>query len=595
MKHVFLGSGLVLLAALGAAGSASIPARAATSAAVPDTFTVVSDSFTPAVVASDGSVTTPDRVTVVTDAAAGSTISTLDGDVRTSTGIDTTFHPVFTATSSPVSEPDGSATTTWTAQIPYSRTLSSAGVPLDNGYVVELTARWTDGGAASSATTPSPFDFDATSALRLSASNMDLTYGSASTTLSGKLTVTDPDGTPYTGSLSHEVRFTVGGQASETAIAASNGTFTGPTLTPAASESVVAANAGLPGVIPATTSNTIKLTVTDAVPEISIAASPVTETYGHYDPASNGTLSNTTVSGSMKIGSAPLANEQFDIRTAPTGGTVVVIGRTDSAGDFIGYYLPPETRGTRLYMVSGLGRDLAAAAAPFVVNVVHPTAVRSLSVKLDQSWDLSVRGCLSMSASPADSSEKIPSTANLMLEYSAHAGGPFKALASIPANESRSHCGVNGTWFTGTFGHAAPSPAAYYRVVYKGAVISGTGASGLTSLAGSASSAVYVWRYADRIVDAKTVKSGKRLTFSGTLQYYNKGWHDYSGQKMYVDLKRKGSSSWVLAAATMTNSAGNYRVTVTAPASAYWQVVFKGNNDGVGHLSTDTAISFIAL
>ena len=176
-----------------------------------------------------------------------------------------------------------------------------------------------------------------------------------------------------------------------------------------------------------------------------------------------------------------------------------------------------------------------------------------------------------------------------------HAGGPFTALASIPAHESLSHCGVNGTWFTGTFGHAAPTSAAYYRVVYKGAVIGGTAATGTTSLAGSASSAVYVWRYADQVIDAKTVKSGKRLTFSGTLQYYNNGWHNYSGQKMYVDLKLKGSSAWDSVAATVTNTAGHYSVTVTAPASAYWQVVFKGNNDGVGHLSTGTAISFIAL
>jgi hypothetical protein len=585
----------VLLAALGAAGSASIPARAATSGAAPDTFTVVSDSFTPAVVASNGSITTPDQLTVVTDTPAGSTISALDGDIQTSTGIDTTFHPVFTATSSPVAEPDGSAETTWTVQVPYSRTLSSAGVPLYNGYVVDLTAQWADGGAANSATTPSPFDFDATSALSLSASNTDLTYGSASTTLSGKLTVTAPDGTPYTGPVNRQVRFTVGGQASAAvAYAASDGTFTGPTLTPSASESVVAANAGLSGVIPAT-STTVNLTVTDAVPEISIAASPVTETYGQYAPLSEGTLSTTTVSGSMKVGSAPLANEQFAILTAPTGGTMVGSSRTDSSGNFSSY-LPPETSGTRLYVVNALGpQDLGSAVAPFVVNVVHPTAVVSLAVKLDQSWDLSVKGCLTMSLSPADSSEKIPSTANLLLEYSAHAGGPFKALANIPANEPLSHCGVNGTWFTGTFAHAAPSPAAYYRVVYKGAVISGTTATGTTSLAGSASSAVHVWRYADRIIDAKTVKSGKRLTFSGTLQYYNNGWHNYSDQKMYVDLKLKDSSAWTPVAATATNSAGKYSVTVTAPASAYWQAVFKGNNDGVGHLSTGTAISFIAL
>ena len=202
-----------------------------------------------------------------------------------------------------------------------------------------------------------------------------------------------------------------------------------------------------------------------------------------------------------------------------------------------------------------------------------------------------------MSTTPKDTAEKIPSTANLLLEYSAHAGGPFKALANVPANESLSHCGVNGTWFTGAFDHAAPSASAYYRVLYKGAVIGGTAATGTTSLASSASPAVSVWRYADRIVNAKVVKSGKKLTFTGTLEYYADGkWHDYSGQRVDVHRKPTSSSSWDSVASAATNSAGDYRVTVTASSSAYWQVVFNGNNsNGVGHLSTGTAIPYIAL
>ena len=340
MKSVTLGSGLALLAALGAGGLVSSPALAVTSGVVPDTLTIVSDSFTPAVV-SDGTVTNPDRLTVVTDTPTGSTISALDGDILSSTGTDTTFDPVFTATPSPVAEPDGSTETTWTAEIPFSPTLPSAGLWFGNGYVVDLTAQWADRGAASSAQAPSSFDFDIMQAIRLSASNTDLTYGSTSATLSGQITDEAPDGTSIGVAGNHQVTFLVDGQAlPNIAIAPSDGAFTGPTLSPRTSESVVATALSYDdGLILAGTSNTVNLTVTDAVPEFSIASSTVTETYGQYPPLWNASLSTATVSGSVKIRSAPFADQWIEIAKAPTGATptnglLLGTGETDSSGDF---------------------------------------------------------------------------------------------------------------------------------------------------------------------------------------------------------------------------------------------------------------------
>jgi hypothetical protein len=132
------------------------------------------------------------------------------------------------------------------------------------------------------------------------------------------------------------------------------------------------------------------------------------------------------------------------------------------------------------------------------------STVESLSVKLDQYWDLSVKGCVTFLS--GDTAQSFTSTAGLELQYQVPYGkswSAWKNLAAIPSNEKTSHCGVGGTWFTDTLYGKAPENYAHYRVIYKGT-------KGATSYASSASPAVLTWRYADRITNYKGFREDRK-------------------------------------------------------------------------------------
>lgn len=196
------------------------------------------------------------------------------------------------------------------------------------------------------------------------------------------------------------------------------------------------------------------------------------------------------------------------------------------------------------------------------------STVESLSVKLDQYWDLSVKGCVTFLS--GDTAQSFTSTAGLELQYQVPYGkswSAWKNLAAIPSNEKTSHCGVGGTWFTDTLYGKAPENYAHYRVIYKGT-------KGATSYASSASPAVLTWRYADRItnykVSEKTVSGKHVLTFTGVLQYYANGkWNDYSGQDLELNVEYK--NKWYYWTKTIkTGSKGEFSYQLDAPWTATW-------------------------
>jgi hypothetical protein len=578
MKRAVLGTGLAILGALGVFGPGALPAHAA-DATAPDTFTVVSASLQ------------GDMLVVVTDTAAGSTLSGLTSDFQTDSGtswVGSGYQSSMTKTIGGTTvEPDGSTQDTWDLIIPYSPTSSSSGLAVANGYGISLIPTWADAGVASSVFDQGPFNFTADSYISLDTpSNTSFTYGTSSVTLSGTVTITAPDFANDTVDLTRgtvsivdgaDDVISVGGQTSFPV--SSTGTYSIPGFTPRSSRYYYAVySPGNPAVSSGGSSGGVGFTVTSVDSSITVSASPVTETY----PKTG------TVTGTLKNGSVPLANQSIWVSTSPADATTLASGTTSSTGAF-SITIPAEAYGTTLY-VGSAASTFVYAATPVAVglNVVHPTAIDSLTVSLNQYWGLSVKGCLTLNTSPADRSESFTSTAGLELQYLNPAASKpvWRNLQAINAKEALSRCGVGGTWFTTKV--TAPLNAADYRVVY-------VGTTGATRLGAATSSAVLAWRYADRIINAKMTKSGKKLTFSGTLQYYYSGWHNYSGQKVYVELEPKGSSTWYYIATPVTNSTGSYRITVTDPVSAHWQVVFEGNNNGVGHLATGTPIVYVAI
>jgi hypothetical protein len=74
---------------------------------------------------------------------------------------------------------------------------------------------------------------------------------------------------------------------------------------------------------------------------------------------------------------------------------------------------------TTIYVGTYAMNLLDAAPDTFkLAHVIHPTQVESLSVKLNQYWDLSIKGCLSFLN--GDTEQSFTSMTRLELQYQVH-------------------------------------------------------------------------------------------------------------------------------------------------------------------------------
>jgi hypothetical protein len=557
-----LGATLAVIGALGAIAAGSHAANAATT----DTFTVVSALTT---------VGNPDQLTVVVDSP--STLTGLSvGFVND--GVDA-YDETLTPGSAVAVPTDPTQTeSTWTANIP----AGASGLPLGS-YSVSLTGTFADTTTYSLATGDT-FNFDATSSVTLSAANASLSYPNTATTLSGQVTLTNPDGTPdtdYTSPAGLEVSIQSDGTTIADVPVTSDGTFS-YSITPSASESVeaeVVGNAVVYGsLLP---SPSVSLTVTDVTPTLSLKVNPVTETYGKP----------VTVSGTLTYTSAktPVEDQPVWVNTTNSPDGALATGTTTVGGGF-SITLPERAAGGTLYVGSANANDVSAVAMPLTLKVVHPTTISSFKTTLNQYWGLSVSGCLGFPAS--DKTERITHTSGLTVEWGSSTTGPWKKLGVINGNEADHACGTGGIEFSGSY--EAPLNYAYYRVVY-------AGTTGATSYAATNGNAVLAWRYDDRItaykVSPTTVNAGGKLTIKGTLQYWYGGYHNYGGQTIVIYLHPKGSNpTWYWLVKVKTNAKGQFVATFKDPVSATWQAVFEGNNsNGVGHLSYGSPEVYVRL
>ena len=182
-----------------------------------------------------------------------------------------------------------------------------------------LNGTFADGGTDSVATGVTA-PFLASSAVTLSAASTSLSYPNNTTTLSGQVTLTNPDGTPDTDfPAGLEVAIQVASGTLGYAPVASDGSYSYK-ISPAASESVDAEVLGDATVQPSAPSAAVTLTVTNVTPTLKLNVNPVTETYGKP----------VTVTGTLTYGadSAPVAGQHVEvidnaIRTGATIATVI--------------------------------------------------------------------------------------------------------------------------------------------------------------------------------------------------------------------------------------------------------------------------------
>ena len=555
-----LGAALAVVAALGAIAAGSHTANAATA----DTFTVVGVGIT---------VNNPDEVAVEVDSP--STITALSATflANGADAYNATLTQVFSQTDP--SDPT-QIESVWTADIPVGATGLAVGV-----YTTTVNGTFSDS-ATDTVAARGQFNFLATSSVTLTAANSNLSHQDPSTTLSGQVTLTNPDGTPYTGDSSGlKVSIQSGTTSLITSIAsvpvASDGTFS-YLITPSASESVEAEVAPDTLIRNSTPSSPVALTVTDDTPALSLKVNPVTETYGKP----------VTVTGTLTDASAAVDGQQVWVNTTNSPAGALATGTT-TAGAF-SITLPERAAGGTLYVGSANANDLTSVSLPLTLKVVHPTTISSFKTTLNQYWGLSVSGCLGFPA--GDKTERITHTSGLTVEWGSSPSGPWKKLGVINGNEADHACGTGDVEFTGSY--EAPLNYAYYRVVY-------AGTTGATSYAATTGNSVLAWRYDDRIADYKvsptTVNAGGKLTISGVLQYWYGGWHNYSGQTIVIYLHPQGSNpTWYWLVKIKTNSKGQFSTTFKDPVSATWQAAFEGNNsNGVGHLSYGSPEVYVRL
>jgi hypothetical protein len=558
-----LGATLAVLGALGAIAAGSHVANASDA---DDTFTVVQTQV---------SAGNPYQVLFETDSP---TTPGLDGlSVAFMKGAVDAYDQQLRALPSHTDPNNPSMTVgMWVADIP----AGVAGLPLGT-YSMTLNGTFGDGGTDSVATGVTA-PFLASSSVTLSAASTSLSYPNNTTTLSGQVTLTNPDGTSDTDfPAGLEVAIQEDGLTLAYAPVASDGSYS-YTIAPPASESVDAEVIGDATVEPSAPSTAVALTVTNVTPTLKLNVNPVTETYGKP----------VAVTGTLTYGSAsaPVAGQHVEVidPAAPSGGPIATV-ITAANGSFSTTLSGRPAGGT--LDVTAAGEDgVWAVTVPLTLKVVHPTTISGFKTTLNQYWGLSVSGCLGFPA--GDKTERITHTSGLTVEWASSTRGPWKKLGVINANEADHACGTGGIEFSGSY--QAPLNYAYYRVVY-------AGTSGATSYAATNGNAVLAWRYDDRITDYKvsptTVNAGGKLTISGVLQYWYAGYHNYGGQTIVIYLHPKGSNpTWYWLVKVKTNAKGQFVATFKDPVSATWQAVFEGNDsNGVGHLSYGSPEVYVRL
>jgi hypothetical protein len=468
----------------------------------------------------------------------------------------------------------------WTVTSP----ITTAGLPAGD-YTVAVDA--TDqGGTSVTGVNGGTWQYTSVPTITLNADRLNIDYAHPAANITGTASLQNPDGTttPYQGPVVVWESWT-GDNVTVQSDASGNFSFPASPLYAGGNEVYVLAN------VQQTTTNrwgqaAMDFSVTQDQAKITATVSPGQVQYG-----SQATITGTVTyqpagqTGYVPVTGTPVhlsAFTQYNYSATPDA-----TGVTDATGHF-SIPLPKNTGiGWKLEAGAGNTSMLAIPTVNLNEDVLFNAAVTGFAATLNQHWGLSFSGCLALTSNISGASR--PPVSNLRLQWASSRTGPWHTISGVKFNAG-GPCQY-GQRFTGTA--SAPYNYAFYRVYLYATPVNATTYEGFHA---ATSNVVLAWKYADRITGLKvsptTVSRNGRITVKGTLQYYNSGWHNYSGQTIEIILKPKGDTQWYWIVKVKTNSSGQFSATFADPVSAYWAAYYDGNSS---HLSWQSGSVYVTV
>ena len=537
------------------------------------------------------SVSSPDNAqgdlaVVLTSTSAVTTVSV---HVYDSTGTTDLLDPAVTETSSTPASVNDPGQSTWTVATPITQTQLPLGT-----YLVVVDA--TDSGGTAINGLNQQWGFSASAVITATASNSAINFDNPTATVTGSVVLVDPDGTqtPYEGTVSYSQSWDY---RSGTVQTDAGGNFTltvspnlwsgaNPALQLSADPSGV--NAGTGSVPFSVTLDPAKLTAHLSSSAVTRGGTDTLSGSVEYQPGGTGSFLPLKAPTSLSISEPYPSQASFTAQTGANGDFSITLPATISATG-----LSVSVGGTAGSSTSLLGYS----DVQLPLSVIYPTTIASFKVSLNPDWELTYSGCFEYN-SVLPNGESFSTPVKIAIQWAESPTGPWHTLTS---NAPQGY-GCGSYPQDVSFGATVTAPVnyAYYRAVYAGQPLTGaTATTGGFELLSTSTSPALAWKYADRIasfsLSPTTVSNGGKITFKGTLQYYEDShWHDYSGQLVYILLGNTngqfcvGGYSYCWVVRVKTNSSGRFSATVSDQfGTDDWVAQFDGSST---HLATDSPL-----
>jgi len=408
-----------------------------------------------------------------------------------------------------------------------------------------------------SPTTPSTFNFQIVPSISLSQPTVTSTSPGQDVNITGQLNAIQPLATAATGWAGQTVTITDSSNTTWSGTSASDGSFSIPvTGTPSDqyTASIAATAANLAATSPTTTTDVAQFATT------SITATATPAPYGQQSIAGTLTyqsgLNQLPAPGGVTI-------------TASASGQQNIVTTTNGNGTFS--MMLPAVAGTTTWTLSSENDDLATT--PFLAGTqesisatqIWPAAIGGFSATLNKYYSLTVGGCMSTSTPPPPPAD-FPT---IQIQYELTSAGPWHVLGYV---STTTITGCNGAAFLAQ--GAAPAQSAYYRAYFPGDGV-------YTSATGpSVRAALIATRFSSFTASPKSVAAGKKVTISGTLQYYTNKWHAYGRQRvLLIYAKHRNARVYFAFKWLTTSKKGTFSDTFADNfGTQWWSANYNGNS-----------------
>jgi len=175
----------------------------------------------------------------------------------------------------------------------------------------------------------------------------------------------------------------------------------------------------------------------------------------------------------------------------------------------------------------------------------------------------------------------------LTVQYATTVKGPWQLLGPMKSSATDTTCtdaGRDGVVVTAKL--PVVLAAAYYRVSF----------TGNTTMAPAVSPAVLAARIVTRVTNLKVhpgkVRRGGKLTVSGRLWQYVRGWKAYGRRRVEIILEFAHQHKWYYIARPKSSRSGWFKATFVDPGSAHWAALYVGD---ATHYASTTKTIYVAV